>query len=183
MNHKFFPPSNFLTTRDPDLLGFGGIVRREARHRVGAAIGDPDPILLIHGEVEGPLNLERAIHGFAVHGAAQDAAFRGIALRQINDLVLFIVERVHVAIRRGDDALHRTQLSAEVVAGFGGKRFPGLAIEDGDGLADRVFPASTSSGRSAIDLTYRDGGMPWSRSCPVGARAAPSVTTAMPIQL
>jgi CBS domain containing-hemolysin-like protein len=33
---------------DLDLLGFAGIACREARHRV-AAIGDPDPILLIHG--------------------------------------------------------------------------------------------------------------------------------------
>ena len=58
---------------DLDLLGFAGIARREARHRVGAAIGDPDPILLIHGEVEGALDLERAVHGLAIHGEPQDA--------------------------------------------------------------------------------------------------------------
>ena len=120
---------------DFDLLGFAGIARGEARHRVAAAIGDPDPILLIHGEVERPLDLERAVHGFAIHGAAQDAPLRGVSLRQIDDLALFIVERPHVAIRRGDDALHLTQLSAEVVAGFGGKRLAGVAIEGGNGFA------------------------------------------------
>ena len=103
---------------DLDLLGFAGIVGREARHRV-AAVGDPDPILLIHREVERPLDLERAVHGLAIHGAAQDAPLRGVALGQMNDLALFIVERPDVAIRRGDDALHRAQSSVEVVAGLG----------------------------------------------------------------
>jgi hypothetical protein len=104
---------------DFDVLGFAGIVCRKTRHRVGAAIGDPDPILQIHGEVEGRLDLERAVHGFAVHGAAQDAPFRGVSLRQIGDLALLIIERPDVAIRRRDDALHLTELSAEVIAGLG----------------------------------------------------------------
>jgi len=102
-----------------DLLSFGGIARREARHRIGAAVGDPDPILLIHGEVERHLDLERAVHWFAIHGAPQDAPLRAVSLRQIHDLALSIVESPDIAIRRGDDALHRTQLSAEVVAGLG----------------------------------------------------------------
>src|SRR5208283_737521 len=101
---------------DLDLFRFAGIARREARNSVGAAIGDPDPILLIHGEVKRPLDLERAVNGFAIHGAAKDSPLRGVALRQIDDLVLFIVESPDVAIGRGDYALHRTQLSAEVVA-------------------------------------------------------------------
>src|SRR5271165_4383587 len=104
---------------DLDLLGFAGIARREARHRVGAAISDPDPILLIHGEVERSLDLERTVHGFTVHSAPEDAPLCRVSLRQIDDLVLVIVERPDVAIWRGDDALHRTQLSAEVVASFG----------------------------------------------------------------
>src|SRR5450631_3192479 len=80
---------------DLDLLGFAGIARWEARHRV-VGIADPDPILLIDGEVEWPLDLERAVHGFAIHNAAEDAALRGVSLRQIDNLVLFIVERPHV---------------------------------------------------------------------------------------
>ena len=70
---------------DLDLLGFAGVVRGKARHRVGAGIGDPDPILLIHSEVKRPLDLERAVHGFAIHSAAQDAPLRAVSLRQIND--------------------------------------------------------------------------------------------------
>ena len=58
-----------------DLLDFAGIFRWEARHRVADRIGDPDPILLIHGKVKRPLDLKRAVHRFAVHGAAQDRPF------------------------------------------------------------------------------------------------------------
>src|SRR5208282_2652252 len=43
-----------------------------------------------------------------------------------------------VAIRRGDDALHRTQLSAEVVAGLRGKRPAGVKLEDGDRFAAKT---------------------------------------------
>src|SRR5450755_5172694 len=103
---------------DLDLLSIAGIACREARHRV-AAIGDPDPILLIHREMEGLPDLQRAVHGLAIHSPAQDTALRGVSLRQMDDLALFIVERPDVAIRRGDDALHRTQLPPEIVAGFG----------------------------------------------------------------
>src|SRR5207249_1793839 len=103
---------------DLDLLGFAGIARREARHRVRAT-RDPDPILLINGEMERRLDLKRAVNRFAILRAAKNLSFRGVSLRHINDLALFVVERPDVAIRRDDDALHLTELSAEVIAGRG----------------------------------------------------------------
>ena len=103
---------------DLDLLGLAGIVCRKARHRV-AAVGDPDPILLIHGEMEGPLDLERAVDGLAIHMAPQDAAVGGVLLGQMDDLALLIVKRPDVAIQHDNDPLHRTQLSSEVVAALG----------------------------------------------------------------
>jgi hypothetical protein len=69
--------------------------------------------------MERPLDLERAVHGLVIHDAPQDAPLRGVAPGQMNDLALFIVERPDIAIRRGDDALHRAQSSAEVIAGLG----------------------------------------------------------------
>ena len=42
--------------------------------------------------MEGRLDLERAVDGLVIHGAAQDAPLRGVALGQMNDLALFIVE-------------------------------------------------------------------------------------------
>src|SRR4051795_4006288 len=106
--------------REPDLelLGPTRIARGEARHGVGAAVGDPYPILLINGEMEGRLDLERAVHRLAIHGAAEDAPLAGVSLGQIDDLVLFIVERPDVAVRGGDDALHFADLAAEIVAGL-----------------------------------------------------------------
>ncbi len=93
-----------------EFLCFARISGRETGNGVGTAVGDPDPVLLIDGQMERGLDLEGAVHGFAVHGAAEDAAFRGVALGQINDLTVPIVERPHVAIRGDDNALHLEHL-------------------------------------------------------------------------
>src|SRR5207342_3523385 len=76
---------------DFDVLGAAWIVCWAACHGVGAAIGDPDPILLIHGQVEGPRDLQGAVLGLAVHGASQDATLGGISVRQMDDLAVFVV--------------------------------------------------------------------------------------------
>ena len=59
---------------DLDLLGPSGVAGRRAGHGVGAAVGDPDPVLLVDGDTEGPLDLKRAIDRLAVHGSAENAA-------------------------------------------------------------------------------------------------------------
>ena len=47
---------------DFDVLGLARIIGWEAGHGVGAAVGDPDPILLINGQMEGHIDLEGAVH-------------------------------------------------------------------------------------------------------------------------
>lgn len=58
---------------DLELLSVAGIIGREAGHRVGAAIGDPNPVLLIDGQMEGGLDLERAVLGLAIPDTAFDS--------------------------------------------------------------------------------------------------------------
>src|SRR5271157_2345642 len=50
---------------------------------------------------KGPLTWSVPSTGTAIHGAAQNASLCGVSLGQIDDLVLLIVERPHIAIRRG----------------------------------------------------------------------------------
>jgi hypothetical protein len=61
--------------------------------------------------------LERTVHWFAIYGLTNEAPHRSAPLRQIHDLVVVIVECLHV-VRRDENALHGAELFAKVVAGL-----------------------------------------------------------------
>src|SRR5262249_14245491 len=98
-------------------------------------IGDPDPVLLIDGEVERPTQLAGAILVRpAISGSAEELDLAGIAFRQIHDLIILKVERPDIAIGPDNYALHDAQLAAEFIPFRWRKRFTVL-IEQRDRLA------------------------------------------------
>src|SRR5262252_7389045 len=93
----------------PEIVGFARIRGREARHFI-AGVRDPDPILLIDGEVKWP---EERLARLGAVAFADDAAFRPVALGEVQELALRDAESPHVAARCGDDALHQPELPIE----------------------------------------------------------------------
>src|SRR5215831_21343815 len=96
---------------DPSLeiFGFARIRGREARHFI-AGVRDPDPILLINGEVKWP---EERLARLGAVAFADDPAPGPVTLGEVQELALRDAERPHVAARRGDDALHHPELPIE----------------------------------------------------------------------
>src|SRR5215472_9142800 len=103
-----------------EILGFARIRGGEARHFV-AGVRDPDPILLIDGEVKRP---EERLARLGAVAFADDPTLGPVPLGEVQELALRDAQSPHVAVRRGDDALHQ----------------PKLPIE-GDALRRRQWPA------------------------------------------
>src|SRR5262245_14820605 len=92
-----------------EVFDFARIRRREARHFI-ARVRDPDPILLIDGEVKWP---EKRLARLGALTFADDPALGPVTLREVQQLALRDAERPHVATRRGDDPLHQPKLPVE----------------------------------------------------------------------
>src|SRR5262247_724542 len=92
-----------------EILDFARIRGREARHFV-AGVRDPDPILLIDGEVKWP---EERLAWLGAVAFADDPALGPVTLGDVDELALRDAQSPHVAARRGDDALHQPELPIE----------------------------------------------------------------------
>src|SRR5215472_15957000 len=92
-----------------EIFGFARIRGREARHFI-AGVRDPDPILLIYGEVKWS---EERLARLGTVAFADDPAFGPITLGEVQELALRDAKSPHVAARRGDDALHQPELPIE----------------------------------------------------------------------
>src|SRR5215813_9651666 len=92
-----------------EILGFTRIRDREARHFI-AGVRDPDPILLINGEVKWP---EERLARLGAVAFADDPAVGPVALGEVQELALRDAEGPHVAVRGDDDALHQAELLVE----------------------------------------------------------------------
>src|SRR5262250_1094729 len=88
-----------------EIFGFARIRGSEARHLI-AGVRDPDPILLINGEVKWP---EERLARLGTVAFADDPALSPVTLGKIDELALRDAESPHVAARRGDDALHQPE--------------------------------------------------------------------------
>jgi len=104
---------------DLQQLGLTRVVGGKARHRVGVAVGDPDPVLPIDGQMERTRDPAGAVDWFTVHDAAEQARLTGLALRDEGDLAVVVVERSDIAARGRDDTLHSAELAAEIVPRVG----------------------------------------------------------------
>src|SRR5215813_9393363 len=92
-----------------EIFGLARIRGREARHFI-AGVRDPDPILLIDGEVKRP---EERLARLGTVAFTDDPAFGPVTLGEVQELALRDAESPHVAARRGDDALHQPELPIE----------------------------------------------------------------------
>src|SRR5215469_11317214 len=93
----------------PEIFGFARIRGRKTRHFV-AGVRDPDPILLINGEVKWR---EERLARLGAVAFADDPAPGPVTLGEMEELALRDAEGPHVAARRGDDALHQPELPIE----------------------------------------------------------------------
>ena len=113
-----------------EAIDFGWIGCREADDMVGA-VRDPDPVLLVDGEVE------RRRERFARLGAvafADNAALGPVALGEVQQLALRDAERPDIAVGRDDDALHQPEPAAEGDA-LGRRQRLAVLVEYRDGFA------------------------------------------------
>src|SRR5215471_13656490 len=92
-----------------EILDLRWIRGREARHFI-VGVRDPNPILLINGEVKWR---EERLARLGAVAFADDPAFGPVALGEVQELALRGAERPHVAARRDDDALHQAELAVE----------------------------------------------------------------------
>src|SRR5215470_17518767 len=92
-----------------EIFGFARIRGREARHFI-AGVRDPDPILLINGEVKWP---EERLARLGAVAFADDPPLGPVTLGDVEELALRDAESPHVAARRDDDALHQPELPIE----------------------------------------------------------------------
>src|SRR5262244_1290509 len=92
-----------------EIFGFARISGREPRHLI-AGVRDPDPILLIAGEVNWP---EERLARLGAVAFADDTAFGPVTLGDVDELALRDAQSPDVAARRDDDALHQAELPIE----------------------------------------------------------------------
>src|SRR5215469_8062774 len=92
-----------------EIFGFARIRSREARHFI-ACVRDPDPILLINGEVKWP---EERLARLGTVAFADDPALGPVTLGEVYELALRDAESPYVAARRGDDSLHQPEPTIE----------------------------------------------------------------------
>src|SRR5262247_2353385 len=88
-----------------EIVGFARIRGRKARHFI-AGVRDPDPILLIDGEVKWP---EERLARLGAVAFADDPALGPVTLGDVDELALRDAQSPYVAARRGDDALHQPE--------------------------------------------------------------------------
>src|SRR5215467_12320946 len=92
-----------------EILNLRWIRSREARHLI-TGVRDPDPILLIDGEVKWP---EERLARLGAVAFADDPSPGPVTLGDVYELALRDAESPHVAARSGDDALHQPELPIE----------------------------------------------------------------------
>src|SRR5262245_66045414 len=92
-----------------EIVDFARIPGREARHFI-AGVRDPDPILLINGEVKW---CEERLARLGAVAFAGDPAPGPVTLGDVHELALRDAESPYVTARRGDDALHQPELPIE----------------------------------------------------------------------
>src|SRR5262245_35467431 len=92
-----------------EILDVARIRGREARHFI-AGVRDPDPILLVDGEVKWP---EERLAWLSAVAFADDPALGPITLREVQELALRHAQSPHVATWCGDDALHQPEPAIE----------------------------------------------------------------------
>src|SRR5215471_21235927 len=92
-----------------EIFDFARISGREARHFI-VGVRDPDPVLLIDGEVKWP---EERLARFGAIAFADDTSLGPVTLGDVHELAFREAESPHVAARRGDDALHQPELPIE----------------------------------------------------------------------
>src|SRR5262249_47462301 len=90
-------------------FGFARVRGREARHFI-AGVRDPDPILLIDGEVKWP---EERLARLGAIAFADDPTLGPVTVGEMQELALRDAESPHVAARRDDDALHQAEPTIE----------------------------------------------------------------------
>src|SRR5262245_24153589 len=116
-----------------EILDLRWIRGREARHFI-AGVRDPDPILLIDGEVKWP---EERLARLGAVAFADDPSLGPVTLGDVDELTLRDAESPHVAVRRDDDALHQPKSSTEGDA-FRRRQRLAMFVEHGNGLAPVV---------------------------------------------
>src|SRR5215469_10879553 len=92
-----------------EIFDFARICGREARHFI-AGVRDPDPILLIDGEVKWPKERLARLGAIAF---ADNPTLGPVTLGEVQELALRDAQSPHVATRRDDDALHQPELPIE----------------------------------------------------------------------
>src|SRR5262245_11542467 len=92
-----------------EAVGFARIRGREARHLI-AGVRDPDPILLVDRKVKRPEERLARLGGVPF---ADDPALGPVSLREVEELALRDAQSPHVAVWRGDDALHHAEPAIE----------------------------------------------------------------------
>src|SRR5215831_17754485 len=92
-----------------EIFGFARIRGREARDLI-AGVRNPDPILLINGEVKWP---QERLARFGAVAFADDLALGPVTLGDVDELALRYPQSPHVAVRGDDDALHQAELPVE----------------------------------------------------------------------
>src|SRR5262249_31640676 len=92
-----------------EIFGLARILSRKARHFI-AGVRDPDPILLVDGEVKWP---EERLAWLGAVAFADDPALGPVTLGEVQELALRDAESPHVAAGRGDDALHQAKPTVE----------------------------------------------------------------------
>src|SRR5262245_57225603 len=103
---------------------------REARHFI-AGVRDPDPILLVNGEVKWP---EERLARLSAVAFADDAALGPVTLWEMDELALRDAQSPYVFVRGHADALHQAELAVESDLLWWRQRLAGL-VEHRDRLA------------------------------------------------
>src|SRR5277367_3800491 len=93
-----------------EVFRFARIGRREARDMVDAAVGDPDPILRVDGEMK---RRHERLARFSTIALADNSALGEIALREVHELLLLDAQDPYVTGWRHSDTLHQTQAAIE----------------------------------------------------------------------
>ena len=127
---------------DLEVLDLAWIGRGEARNVVDAAVADPNPILLIDGEMERRAKRLARLRPFAL---ADDPALGQVAFREEDELALLDAQDPDVAARCDDHSLHQAEPAAEGDALGRRQRLAGL-VEDGNRLAAVVGEPSVVVG-------------------------------------
>src|SRR5262249_7457021 len=110
-----------------EVLGFGRIGRGEARDIV-AAVRNPDPVLLVDGDVKWVCERFARLGVLAI---ANQPTLGPIAIREVHELVLADAERPHVAADgHNNNALHFSELAAKC-------DFCGTGMSGASGVAAR----------------------------------------------